>query len=119
MRRAADSVRSRAVPERAQSTRHNVKSPGPRGGVQKGEKRRRERRHCGNPVEAECAYGLDLIVGDVQLASEAGDDAEVMFPPVIPATPVGESAASGYCVLSGSGAAVGSGARVPLANTPA
>lgn len=88
-------------------------------GIQRREKRRNERRHCGNPVETECEYGRDRIVGDVQLASEDGDDAEVMFP-VSPAIAVGESAAaSGYCVLSGSGAAVGSGAIVPLANTPA
>lgn len=65
-------------------------------GIQRRKKRRSERRHCGNPVETECEYGRDRIVGDVQLASEDGDDAEVMFP-VSPAMTVGESAApSGY-----------------------
>ena len=58
------------------------------------------------------------MVGDVQPASEEGEDAEVMFP-VMPAMPVGDSEASGYCVMSGNGAAVGSGAMDPLAKTPA
>ena len=54
-------------------------------------------------------------MGEVQLP---GDDAEVRDPPR-PVMPVGDSEASGYCELSGSGAPVWSCGIVSLGNTPA
>lgn len=73
-----------------------------------------------NVEDTELEYGRDRIVGEVQLARDeaAGEDAEVRVPPM-PAIPVGDSDASGYCVLSGSGAPEWSWGTVSLEKTPA